>query len=81
VETLTVEASAGVETFDSGSDRLIIDGSPLRADYRLTVPTFARDLSVWVGGTAVFSIREGEVSTLAVASGPGTYALSFDELR
>lgn len=81
VADVSVQAENGTATFDSGTERLVIDGSDSPIDYRITMPIAAPRIRVRVAETEVFALEAGQVTTLARDLSAGTYVLLFDTLR
>ena len=78
---MSVQAENGTATFDSGTDRLLIDGGDSPIDYRITMPIEAPSIRVRVAEREIFTVEAGRVTTLAGSLPGGTYVLLFDALR
>ena len=80
VSDVTVESVNGMATFDSQSERLVVEGAQ-GPDYRITIPGDAVLVEVLVGGTSVFRLESGEVRTIARSVAAGRYQIAFSDVR
>ena len=80
VSDVTVESVNGMATFDSQSERLVVEGAQ-GPDYRITIPEDAVLVEVLVGATSVFRLESGEVRTIARSVAAGRYQIAFSDVR